>query len=130
MRKAVITFTIVFTAILFQGCGQSIDEVREKWLTAMKDVKSIGYAIESLMTDTYEAPQVDGIEKIKNTLQPKHIKELPLKDPWGNPYIYKYDRDDKLGYYIICTGTDGKVVEGSNDDIVYSNGEFIVYPKI
>ncbi len=129
MRK--VTFfclVILFAEIFLIGCGESD---RKKWLTAMSDIRAICNPIESYLTDHRdEAPQVDGIEKLKKILEPEYIKGLPLKDPWGNAYIYKYDRNDKSGYYIMCTGTDGKIIKGSGDDLILSNGAFIVAPKI
>ena len=40
-----------------------------------------------------------------------YLEEIPV-DPWGNPYIYRYDN---RSFMVLSTGADGQ--EGTADDI-------------
>lgn len=108
----------------------------------MGDLKAIGNAIESFMTDQYHAPEGDLIIEIQSKLEPYHIKKLPLKDAWGNYFLYQNGTgSDKDLYSVASAGSDGKF-NGFNqkgfyyaspddgNDIVYSNGNFIYGPKM
>ena len=45
-----------------------------------------------------------------------YIKKGVPKDPWGNPYVYRYPGTmNPTGYDLLSMGTDGR--EGGGDDI-------------
>jgi uncharacterized membrane protein len=88
-----------------------------KTTRAMNDMKSIGNAVESYITENYKAPQVTTMEGLKQQLEPNYIKELPQNDPWGKPYQYKPGDTDESEYTITCTGSENK--------IIYANGSFL-----
>ncbi|MGD2089077.1 MAG: TIR domain-containing protein [Candidatus Aminicenantes bacterium] len=88
-----------------------------KKMTAMNEVKTIGNAVESYITDNYKAPQAKTMEELKKQLEPFYITELPLKDPWGKPYQYRQSDTDESEYTITCTGSENK--------IVFANGNFL-----
>jgi len=88
-----------------------------KKMTAMTEMKTIGNAVESYITDNYTAPQATTMEELRQQLEPLYIKELPLNDPWGKPYQYRPSPTDESEYTITCTGNENK--------IVYANGNFI-----
>lgn len=88
-----------------------------KKMTAMNEVKTIGNAVESYITDNYKAPQAKTMEELKKHLEPLYITELPLKDPWGKPYQYRQSDTDESEYTITCTGSEKK--------IVFANGNFL-----
>lgn len=110
----------------------------------MGDLKSIGIAIESYMTDNYEAPTGNTIIDIQPKLVPFYIKMLPLKDAWGNDFLYKHGTGkNKDIYFIASPGKDGifngwdqtgfYTISSPNDynnDIIYSNGVFVYGPEI
>lgn len=112
--------------------------LKQKYVTAMQDLKNIGTGITSYMTDTYKAPDVKQYAGLEKELLPFHMQKFPKTDPWGNPYFYKKTGEDE--YIIGCAGSDGKF-EGfsqkgsysaqnlTGQDIVYSNGTFIYHPK-
>lgn len=57
-----------------------------------------------------------------------YIKEVPIKDMWGNDYIYfLLSNNYNSGYRFISYGMDGK--SGGNDDIVFENGQQISFGK-
>lgn len=111
---------------------------------SMANLKNIGTAIESYITDEGKAPEGDSLAAIKDKLQPFHIRILPLKDGYGNDILYKHDGGEN--YFLAATGLDGKfdgwdqdtggtdyLLESEadyNKDIIYSNGMFIYAPRI
>jgi hypothetical protein len=139
---------LVFMLILSMGCGQAKEEettkkqeflskeseaiVKMKYTSAMSDLKAIGAAIESYMVDNSDAPNVGTLAELQAQLVPYHIRVMPITDPWGNEYIYKYLGKEE--YAIACAGSDGKF-KGfdqrgeytglKENDIIYSNGQFV-----
>lgn len=106
----------------------------------MSDMKSLGTAIESYITDNEFAPQVDSIAELELHLSPFHTKVVPKKDAWGNNFHYEHGNvgtDKQDLYWIGSGGSDGKF-EGSQQkgkyyaekgkDIIFSNGYFPYAP--
>ena len=124
----------------------------------MADMRTISLALEARWTDEGELPSAASIEAIAPKISPTYLKEVPLRDGWGNPWRYAtWKVDPKLGpkapgrdnYVIISAGKDGrfelvdpqsyKPKEGCpggcagettnfDCDIVFSNGSFIQFP--
>lgn len=118
------------------------------------DMKTIGGVIEDYISDVYMAPGNGGITNavgLENYLEPFYIKVLPTKDGWGATYLYNsgtianltgpnamenytlhsYGRDQTLGTidinnnnYLVTT------MDGFNNDIVFSNGQFTYGPRV
>lgn len=117
-----------------------VNFLKEKQKTTMMDLKTLGAAIESYMTDLYFAPKVESVEELAKLLEPYYIKTAPLEDGFGYPFHYQADKDlyslgsggrggqfdgfDQTGYYIIQT------IEGFSKDIIFSNGAFVFSPKV
>ena len=115
----------------------------------MGDMKSIGTAIESYMTDNYMAPgngTIGYISGLSNYLEPFHIKVLPLRDGWN--WMLRYD-SGAIGtnqnlYSVMSYGKDGAStgmdvlntnyiitsLDGFNNDICFANGRFTYAPRI
>ena len=114
-----------------------------KQKATMGDMKSIGNAIESYIADAGQAPEGNFLVEIKDKLEPFYIKKLPLKDAWGNDFLYMHGTDDdKDNYAIASPARDGvfngwkqagsyvvTTTTGFDRDIVYSNGAFIYGPR-
>lgn len=151
MKKKNLLFGIIFILIIgffFVNCGSQEGEntttdekdIKSFYTTTMADMKNIGTAIESYMVDNSEAPQVETFSALPGKLQPDHIVTLPLKDSWGNDYLYQFDPNNKEIYWIASAGSDGKF-DGfdqtgtypsdrlTGQDIIYSNGTFQYFPK-
>jgi len=81
---------------------------------AMIDMMSIATAIMEFVTDRGFAPQQAGSydenSPFYKNLNGLYIKNLPIKDPWGN------------NYYVYC----GKAVEGKYGIIDAQNDDFLV----
>ncbi|MCP4215286.1 MAG: hypothetical protein GY765_11555 [bacterium] len=115
-----------------------------KQKATMGDLKTIGVAIEDYMTDNYKAPEGKSLEDLQKKLQPFYIKTLPLKDAWGNDFVYTHGKGskkdnysigssckdgifngwDQKGYYIVTS------MDGFGNDIIFSNGMFVYGPKV
>jgi len=115
---------------------------RGKLKATMGDMKSIGSAIESYITDWSIAPQVQSIEDLSaaSWFVPFYIKVLPTEDGWGNKFLYLHgqvDTDHSDLYAVASSGSDGrfegfdqsgKYFDWNDKDIIYSNGEFTYGP--
>jgi hypothetical protein len=137
MKKLAVCLAVVLAlGLIFSGCGEGKKtNERDNYLKAMTDVKDIGMSVEAYSVDNYDCPNVATLGELKAKLFPTYIRSLPEKDPWGNPYIYKYV--EKEVYMIGCGGSDGKfdgfeqkgtysTYEGQ--DIIFSQGEFVLHP--
>ena len=130
---------------------------RSKQKRTMADMRSIATAWEARATDlnrynaagaiTIPTQAVD--TQISGALSPTYIKSMPTKDGWGNTYRFRTDLAWKTGQaqnYVVwsaakngdsagaggfdASGTStGGATTNFNDDIVYSNGQFVQYPE-
>ena len=137
MKRLTVCLAVVLAlGLVFVGCGEGKKEnQRDNYLKAMMDLKNIGLSVEAYIADNYECPNVTTIGELKAKLFPAYVKSMPQKDPWGNPYVYKYV--DKEKYFLGSGGSDGQfggfeqkgtynTYEGQ--DIIYSQGEFLLFP--
>lgn len=115
-------------------------KVDTKIAIVLGDLKSIGIALEEYKIDLAEVPKVESILELKEVKKFVHvyIKKLPLKDPWGNYYVYKYDKSNPQKYWIGSAGKDGKF-EGfekktkkakKNDDIILTGDAISLGPAV
>lgn len=113
-----------------------VKEKKERYVIAMKDLRSIGTAIESYITDEYATPKANSIEELGKILSPFHIRKMPVIDPWGNKYLYKKVGKDE--YFIASAGSDGifegfdqkgKYINTEGKDIIFSNGTYVYCPR-
>jgi type II secretion system protein G len=122
---------------------------KSKLKATMGDMKSIGTAIESYMTDNYMAPgagSISNIADLSGVLAPFYIKQLPTRDAWNGMLRYESGAIglNQLFYSVISYGRD-KLDSGINinntnylitsladfnNDICFSNGIFTYAPRI
>ncbi len=104
--------------------------------STMATLKTISLAIEGYLVDNAKSPQAGSLAELQTILAPMYIKELPLKDAWGNDLLYKKTGND--GYLIASPGKDG-VFKGwdqkgeypadrFDEDIVVSSGNVVYGP--
>jgi type II secretion system protein G len=122
---------------------------KSKLKATMGDMKSIGTAIESYMTDNSMAPgggDYDLIADIGSFLDPFYIKVLPDRDAWNVPLNYESGALGltQLRYSIISYGRGGlsdgvdisnngyiiTSLQGFENDLCFSNGVFTQAPKV
>lgn len=122
---------------------------KSKLKATMGDMKSIGTAIESYMTDNYMAPgggTFTYVSDISSYLVPFYCKQLPSRDAWNGMLRYESGNfGTNQSYYSIfsygrggtSTGIDinnnGYIINtmaGFENDICFSNGVFTYAPRI
>jgi len=143
----VIAIIGIVAAIAIPNLLTALQKGKQK--ATIGDMKSIGQAIESYMTDLYMAPgagAVTVVSGLNNYLTPFHTKNLPAKDGWGGSFMYQsgaigagqdlysvisYGRGSASGginitlnNYIVNTMRDFE------NDICFSNGNFTYGPKV
>jgi hypothetical protein len=108
----------------------------------MRDMFTIGRALNSYIEDYNQAPQANSIKELSKILQPFYIKTLPLADAWENELLYKVDPGDPGKYWVGSPGSDGKfqgfdqegtwkLEEGEKgQDIILANGDFTYKPDL
>ena len=147
----VIAIIGIVAAIAIPNLLTALQKGKQK--ATMGDMKSIGNAIESYMTDLYMAPGAGGISDASGlapVLAPFYIKMFPLQDGWGGLYQYE---SGNLGIeqdlYTVTSYGRGSVTNGGTvtrdpanspyvvttmvgfaNDICYSNGTFTFAPKV
>ena len=88
---------------------------------AQADVKSIETALDMFEVDNGRYPtSEEGLQAL--ITQPgnlsnwhgSYLKGAGTKDPWGNPYVYRYPGSQNAnGYDLFSTGQDGKDSSGN-----------------
>jgi hypothetical protein len=108
----------------------------------MADMRSIATSVEAYKIDNDVCPgstpgQVE-VVWMQEMVQPIYIRNLPLTDGWGRPFLYWCDGEH---YRIASLGMDGvqdrpfDLIEPEtgtqtfNSDIVFEDGRFIQYPE-
>jgi type II secretion system protein G len=144
----VVAIIGIIAAIAIPNLLVALQKGKQK--ATMGDMKSIGSAIESYITDWSFAPQL-GAGTIAglavNWFQPFYIKILPQNDGWGT--LFRYDNSVLAGgaggdlYTVQSYGRDKAVsaiptpalydvttLAGFNNDIYFSNGIDTVGPRV
>ena len=136
----VVAIIGLVAAIAIPNMLTAIQKSKQK--ATMGDLKSIGTALESYMTDHYLAPT-----SLDNAgfggYRAFHIKHFPITDAWGNLWLYTRDATYRDIYSVCSPGKDtifsGFLQEGvyiTNSledfgrDIIFSVGIFVYGPKV
>lgn len=115
-----------------------------KQKATMGDLKSIATAIESYIVDNNKAPVGNSVAELKLLLEPFYIRQLPLKDAWGNDFLYTYGTGkNKVSYAVASPGKDGifngweqrgeYLMAGDldfNNDIIIADMTFVFGPMV
>ena len=142
----VVAIIGILAAIAIPNLLTALQRSRQK--RSMADMRSIATAWEARATDTnsYNAAGVnltwpapsDDIGKIETLLVPTYTRKFTAYDGWGSRFQIGFDTRN---YSIESLGADQKesgeqinvpapVVTGNFDcDIVFSNGNFVIYPE-
>jgi type II secretory pathway pseudopilin PulG len=89
----------------------------------MADLRTLGTATEAFAVDNARYPTVSSMADAAPLLQPTYVKAAPTQDGWNQVFSYT---SEEQSYIITSVGPDG--TRGTDDDIVYSNGEFLQFP--
>lgn len=144
----VIAIIGIVAAIAVPNLLTALQKSKQK--TTMGDIRTVGAAIESYITDNYMAPGGGGATSIVNVqayLVPFHSKIIPVKDAWGNDFQYQsgavgsgtqdyysvvsYGRRSVAGVLnIVNNRYDVTQMSHFENDICYSNGNFTYGPRV
>ncbi len=141
----VVAIIGILAAIAIPNLLTAMQRSRQK--RTMADIRSVATAWEARATDmnTYElagltipAFGTPTTSELSGALSPTYIKSMPQNDAWGTPFDVGAD----AGAYVIAsygknksadeaTGTDITPMSTNtfNNDIIFSNGSFVVYPE-
>jgi type IV pilus assembly protein PilA len=146
----VVAIIGIIAAIAIPNLLVALQKGKQK--ATMGDMKSIGSAIESYITDWSFAPQLGGHGTLISGLavgwfQPFYIKILPQTDGWGTMFRYEnsalaggaggdlysvqsYGRDKAETGIPTPALYDVTTLAGFNNDIYFSNGIYTVGPRV
>jgi general secretion pathway protein G len=141
----VVAIIGIIAAIAIPNLLIALQKGKQK--ATMGDMKSVGNAIESYITDLAFVPQVaagDISSMNVSWFTPFYIKVLPTVDSWGTPFYYEggtVGANDLDLYSIVSYGRnkadssttglyDVTRLSDFNLDIYYSNGTFTVGPRV
>lgn len=135
----VVAIIGIVAAIAIPNLLTAIQKSKQK--ATMGDMKSIGTAVESYMTDNYLAPA--DLTFGGAAIRAFHMKKFPANDSWGNAWQYSRDATNTDIYSIGSGGRDGSfagfaqsgnynvnALTDFNFDIIYSNGAFVYGPRV
>jgi type IV pilus assembly protein PilA len=142
----VVAIIGIIAAIAIPNLLVSLQKGKQK--ATMSDMKTLGTAVESYITDWSYVPQINTIGELRepaNGLVPFHTKFFPITDAWGTLFIYEhgtagtedaefysfqsYGRDKIVGAPVYGTFYECTSINDFNNDIVYSNGGFSYGPR-
>jgi hypothetical protein len=135
----------------FMALAKQVQDERQQrrpWDQTMSDMHEIAIAAESWGVDHDDRyPPSQTWAELRKELEPTYIKELPLKDGWGNEFAWVVSEDGKH-YRVVSAGADNAfdwdsrriVVKESSkeakysdrleDDIIFADGAFIQAPRV
>jgi hypothetical protein len=148
MRKLLLS---ILPVLILSGCAgmrASNDSLQEQQTKTIDVIRDVATGIEAFHLNEKNFPVItDGnIAGVKERLVPTYLTALNEKDGWGHPIQY-YSFRAEGPYYLISFGADGQKdievysAEGEpsqkgfqkttslNDDIIFSNGVFLRYPR-
>jgi len=135
----VIAIIGIIAAIAIPNLLTALQKAKQK--ATMGDMKSIGTAVESYMTDNYLAPGTMTDADITSF----YMKKIPISDGWGNGWNYTRGGTALDLYSIGSGGRDGSFAGfdqsqtvpyivnslGNFDfDIIFSNGTYTYGPRV
>src|SRR5262245_8587060 len=133
--EVAISIIMIATAMvavsIYPDLENAIDRGKQK--RVMADFRTIETALDSYHDDfnLYQHGNTT-VESLRKELEPYLEKELPVKDEWGNQYIYR--SDGRNSYTIMSFGKDREqdgpkiyygIVYTFANDIVFSDGYYI-----
>lgn len=114
----VTIIAILAGAVVVQASKQTRKARRAR---ALSDIRSLETALDIYTADNNTPPTTQqGLEALRKrpTSSPvprnwdgPYIKKPVGRDPWGNPYVYRYpaqQNPDPEGYDLICYAADGQ----------------------
>ena len=148
VRSQSIKGIVVAVLVSAVSCG-FIETDEQRRAETIETIRDIGTAIEAytvVNNGEYPVNETGDLLQLESKLAPKFIQHINTGDGWNNPIRY-YCFHSKGPYYIISYGEDGKedlgiyhspgrptdtsfvTIDNPFEDIIFSQGEFVRYPK-
>lgn len=129
---AMIAFVAVIVAIAIPGRLSAVQGGRQ--MHSVRDMRSIGLAMEAHARDHGSYPVTDDIDELASFLEPRYLESMQRSDAWGRPFRVLADG---RRYAIQSAGADGVfeddptagALRDFNADIAYANGRFTQGPE-
>ncbi len=129
----VVTILSAVATIAVPNLLRAIDRGRQS--TTLADMRTIGDALERYAVDHLSYPTGAGLEALRPDLEPDYVKQLPLSDGWGHPYVYEVDEEGST-YTLTSPGKDGELQRAApaeklrdfSADVVLVDGVFVQGP--
>ena len=131
----VVAIIGIIAAIAIPNLLNALNRGRQK--RTMADMRTIATGMEQYAVDNNFYPVSVTINTVGNYIAPTYLKVVPKQDGWNHNYELNTD-DAGSGYTIWSYAKDnaknstvtlGKRTTDFNEDIVYSNGQFIQWPE-
>jgi len=139
----VVAIIGIVAAIAIPNLLVALQKGKQK--ATMGDMRSVGVAIESYITDWSQAPNVAAFADLQAAwFIPFYIKIIPINDGWGGPFEY-LNADNTDLYSIASAGRNGNgaafvapnpaiydvtSLGDFNNDICFSDGQFTCGPRV
>ena len=118
MRRLVVAGALMVTAIGgFAGAPRAegktavVDDMYHA-VTTLRDVSSLGIAIEAYWQDHKEYPRATTVAELVKLLSPSYAAHLETQDAWGTDVRY-VPTPDHQDYRVVSAGSDRRFDEGS-----------------
>jgi Tfp pilus assembly protein PilE len=130
----------IVAAIAIPNYLTAVQKGKQK--ATLADMEALAMAVDAYIAENKAAPVGKTLADIKNKLQPKYIKEMPMKDAWGNDFQYTHGAAAKKAEYAIGSGGRDGVFNGweqtecytvrdihdFDNDLIITNGKFTYCP--
>lgn len=141
----VVAIIGILSAVAIWNYFIAINRAKQK--RTMANIRTVALSWELYAQDTesyvpsgavFEFPEnAVSLEDMENALLPKYMKSFPRADGWSNDLDLGYDEGPPSTYAIRSRGADGEIdesydtqfTEKFDNDIIFSNGLFVVSPK-
>ena len=139
MKRLVQSFILILTIVIGSTTAGILDRqpgiVDDVYhaMTTVRDMYSLGIALEAYHIDNSRYPDVDSVEELRPLLEGRYVPEMTGSDAWGKPFKYVPAADGQ-GYRVVSAGSDGRfderswtepgVFRDSEEDAVFA-GRFI-----
>jgi type II secretion system protein G len=128
----VVAIIGIIAAIAIPNLLNAIDRGKQK--RSMADIRSIGTAVESYAVDNNVYPVAATAAVLSGLIAPTYIKTMPLTDGWSNTFGVNAVAAQ---YTLTSLGRDGAsqgcvagtITTGFDQDLCFSNGQFVQYPQ-
>lgn len=116
---------------------------RSRQKRTMADIRMIATAVEAYAVDNDQYPPGTTAADLRPVLTPTYIAEIPSVDGWGTAFKYECWPAGACSSYAVASAGGDKIFEhGSlqeytagtkttnfDNDLVFSNGDFVQYPE-